>query len=384
MGFSAERLFPNRGTGVKFRKDPLLISGNFSPADAKEMISAMASKTQSEILSAYGFSETKDWKIEEQRQNFANADESDIQPVDYRPFDTRFAFYPFEKISQIIPRGDSRRGLMRHLIEKQNAALVLGRQGQVTGNEPWNLSFIAQDIVDQNIFYRGGGLVCPLYRYPDSDNLQADAFTSPERKPNLDPKLYGTICKAAGIDPADQSGPEDDFRAATGEARPSEVKVFDYIYGVLHSPAYRATFAEFLKIDFPRIPYPPSPAVFRHVSEKGEQLRRLHLMEPAAISDASFTYHGDGDDVVASGYPKFESGKAHINKDQYFDNVPEIAWGFHIGGYQPAQKWLKDRRGRVLSWDDITHYQKIVKILAETDRIMKEIELPLDQEPTRE
>jgi len=168
------------------------------------------------------------------------------------------------------------------------------------------------------------------------------------------------------------------FRSATRDERPVEVKVFDYIYGVLHSPAYRETYAEFLKIDYPRIPYPPSPAVFRRVSEKGEQIRRLHLMEPAAIGDTPYPYRGDGDDVVASGYPKFESGKVHINKDQYFADVPEIAWGFHIGGYQPAQKWLKDRRGRSLSWDDIGHYQKIVKILAETDRVMKEIELPLD------
>ena len=104
-------------------------------------------------------------------------------------------------------------------------------------------------------------------------------------------------------------------------------------------------------------------------------------MEAPAIGDTPYPYHGPedggGDDVVASGYPKFEGGKVHINPDQYFADVPEIAWTFHIGGYQPAQKWLKDRRGRILSWDDIGHYQKIVKILAETDRIMREIELPL-------
>ena len=103
-------------------------------------------------------------------------------------------------------------------------------------------------------------------------------------------------------------------------------------------------------------------------------------MEPAAIGleEGQFAFHGEGDDMVASGFPKFEAGKVHINKDQHFEGVPEIAWSFHIGGYQPAQKWLKDRRGRTLSWDDIGHYQKIVKILAETDRIMKEIELPLE------
>jgi len=177
--------------------------------------------------------------------------------------------------------------------------------------------------------------------------------------------------------------PADDFRAASGDARPSEVKVFDYIYGVLHSPDYRETFAEFLKIDFPRIPFPPGPQVFRHVSEKGEALRRLHLMEEAAIGETPFPYRGehpedDARDVVAKGYPKREGGHVWINKHQYFENVPELAWNFWIGGYQPAQKWLKDRRGRALSWDDIRHYQKIAKILIETDRIMKEIKLPLE------
>jgi predicted helicase len=179
QGFSVEGLFPNRGTGVKFRKDPLLISRNLSRGDVQEMISAMAVKSSSEILSTYGFSETKDWKVEDQRQNFANADDADIRAVDYRPFDTHYAYYPFDRISQIIPRGDSRRGLMRHLTGKSNAALVLGRQGQVTGNEPWNLGFVACEIVDQNIFYRGGGLVCPVYLYPDPSDSQTDAFASP-------------------------------------------------------------------------------------------------------------------------------------------------------------------------------------------------------------
>jgi len=114
-------------------------------------------------------------------------------------------------------------------------------------------------------------------------------------------------------------------------------------------------------------------------------------MEPAAIGETPFPYVGEGDDMVAPGYPKWEPphpdplpagerervGRVHINKDQYFEGVPEVAWSFHIGGYQPAQKWLKDRRGRTLSFDDITHYQRIVKILSETDRIMKQIELAI-------
>lgn len=217
----------------------------------------------------------------------------------------------------------------------------------------------------------------PLYKYFDESVDQKYIIATQKRTLNCSPKLYADICTAAEIDPADQAGPDDDFRAATGDARPSEVKVFDYIYGVLHAPNYRETFAEFLKIDFPRVPYPSTPDVFRHVSQKGERLRRLHLMETAAIGDTPYPYQGDGDDVVASGYPKYQDGKVHINADQYFDAVPPVAWAFPIGGYLPAQKWLKDRRGRALSWDDIGHYQKIVKILAETDRVMREIDLPL-------
>lgn len=216
----------------------------------------------------------------------------------------------------------------------------------------------------------------PLYLYPNV-SAQSDAFAAKHRTLNLAPKFYAALCKAGGIDPADQAGPEDDFRSATGDARPSEVKVFDYIYGVLHSPDYRATYAEFLKIDFPRIPYPASPEVFRHVSEKGEALRRLHLMETEAVGETPYVFTGEGDDTVDPGYPTYADGRVRINPHQGFDDVPEVAWIFFIGGYQPAQKWLKDRRGRALSWDDIGHYQKIIKILTETDRIMREIELPL-------
>ena len=160
---------------------------------------------------------------------------------------------------------------------------------------------------------------------------------------------------------------------------------------MLHSPDYRATYAQFLKINFPRIPYPASPEVFAHVADKGGQLRRLHLMQDAAIGETPYPFmgariEGEGDGVVVKPVFAFNppspegeglNGTVHINPDQYFDGVPEIAWNFHIGGYQPAQKWLKDRKGRALSFDDVMHYQKIIKILCETDRIMKEIILPL-------
>lgn len=209
----------------------------------------------------------------------------------------------------------------------------------------------------------------PLFLYPEPDSL--DQTT----RVNFDPKLYAAIRKAADLSnaPATPDG-TDAFRHATGDTRSDEIKVFDYIYGVLHSPAYRATYAAFLKIDFPRIPFPASPKSFRAISEQGEALRRLHLMEVPAIGATPYPFHGDGDSVV--GKPRHENGQVWINADQYFDGVPAIAWDFHIGGYQPAQKWLKDRKGRALTYDDIRHYQRVIKILIETSRIMHTIDLP--------
>jgi predicted helicase len=151
------------------------------------------------------------------------------------------------------------------------------------------------------------------------------------------------------------------------------LNVFDYVYGMLHCPAYREIYAEFLRVDFPRIPWPNSPIEFWTIADHGAQLRRLHLMEPAAIGATPYPLSGAGQAVIDK--PRFEAGKVWINHTQYFNHVPEIAWTFYIGGYQPAQKWLKDRKGRELNFADIKHYQAILKILSETDRIMRTIQL---------
>ena len=122
-----------------------------------------------------------------------------------------------------------------------------------------------------------------------------------------------------------------------------------------------------------------SPDEFWDVSAKGGALRKLHLMEADAIGPTPYPFKGEGDAVV--GKPRFEDGpdggKVWINATQHFDAAPAISWGFYIGGYQPAQRWLKDRKGRALSFEDVKHYQRILKILSETDRIMKTITMTL-------
>lgn len=386
-GFSVEEILPLNVTGLVSARDNLVV--DFDGSTLQRKIEAFRDPSISNEQARQRFfahkkdgkyppGDTRGWKLDEARDAIRDVEVSqDLRPIMYRPFDIRSIYYRRDMVDW------GRETFFRHLSEGANLGLIYSRQA-VSGAPTYNHVLTTPYLFDNRGFYSNKGIsqIAPLYLYPDQSAEEPDAFTPTERTLNLNSKLYAKICKGAGIDPANQAGPDDDFRAATGDARPSEVKVFDYIYGVLHSPDYRETFAEFLKIDFPRIPYPASPEAFKHVSEKGEALRRLHLMESPAIGETASRFMGehedsDEDSVVASGYPKREDGHVWINKHQYFENVPETAWDFYIGGYQPAQKWLKDRKGRVLSLDDITHYQKIVKILLETDRIMREIKLPL-------
>jgi predicted helicase len=150
------------------------------------------------------------------------------------------------------------------------------------------------------------------------------------------------------------------------------IDILDYIYAVLHSPTYRETYKEFLKIDFPRVPYPKDKDTFWKLVKLGSELRQIHLLESDVVNQYKTSYPISGENIVEK--IKFEKGNVYINETQYFSGVPEVAWNFYIGGYQPAQKWLKDRKERKLEFEDILHYQKIIVALFETDRLMKEID----------
>ena len=183
--------------------------------------------------------------------------------------------------------------------------------------------------------------VFPLYAYKDDIRVL-----------NLKPEIVSEIGKTV--------------EKATAE------DVFDYIYAVLHSPSYRGKYKEFLKIDFPCVPYPKDTKSFKELAALGAQLRSLHLLESPKVNQFITAYPIAGSDIVVKII--YKDDKVFINEEQYFGNVPEVVWNFYIGGYQPAQKWIKDRKGRTLTNDDIEHYQKIIVALAETDRIMKEID----------
>jgi len=159
--------------------------------------------------------------------------------------------------------------------------------------------------------------------------------------------------------------------------------LLDYIYAVLHSPGYRETNKEFLKIDFPRVPYPKDKKTFWQLVKLGGSLRQIHLLDSEITEKYISSYPQDGTNEInrklnANDWELYDVenqvGRIWINDEQYFDKIPLLAWELYIGGYQPAKKWLKDRKGRKLSYDDILHYQKIIVALAGTDRLMGEID----------
>lgn len=365
-GFSVADLFSPNGRpapGIVTTHDEFAISWTAAEAAAK-VERLLSTANEAEARQHFRLCSQNQWNYAAAKSALADgAWRHAITPIAYRPFDTRYTVYN----SHVAVHRRER--VMRHFITRVNLGLAICRQG-VGGD--WANVFIASLIGDDSYVSNRSkerGYFCPLYLYPEEGTLDQSISL------NFDAKLYARIRKAAGLTrPLSTPDGTDAFRKATGEARLDEVKVFDYIYGVLHCPAYRQTYAEFLKANFPRIPFPLSPEVFGAVSAKGEELRRLHLMEDAAIGATPYPFDGDGDSVVDK--PRFDAGRIWINTTQYFNNVPAVAWNFPIGGYQTAQKWLKDRKGRALGWDDIRHYQRIIKILAETDRIMHEIELP--------
>ena len=348
-GFSVPDFMPVGGTGVVTKRDKLTI--HETKDGVLNAVRDMRERAEDFVRNKYVLpADVRDW-----RYHWALGDLEDhaatysIEPIAYRPFDNRYIYYsgrsrgfvgwPVEKVMGNFARGS-------------NIGLATARSNK---NPVPDHFFVVDRMMETKCAESSTqSAVYPLYLYPNEQDLDQT------RRVNFDLKLFKKLQKLA---------------KHPTHGTPDEVQVFDYIYGVLHCPAYRETYAEFLKIDFPRIPWPATTDEFWDVSAKGTQLRKLHLMDPATIGQTPYPFTGEGDNVVDK--LSFADGRIWINKTQYFADAPEVSWGFYIGGYQPAQKWLKDRKGRELSFDDVKHYQRIIKILSETDRIMKKITMDL-------
>ncbi len=284
-------------------------------------------------------------------------DESCVQELSYRPFDNRKVYYD----KSLLQR--ARYEVMGQFAHS-NIGLILSRM--VVGNFDWNDVFITRNITEKGIMamrVSNTAPIFPLYLYNDTDSAQASFFEQ-NRKPNLNMDVVHEFEHKLGLTfTAEKETTDDTF---------APIDILDYVYGVLHSNRYRTKYKEFLKIDFPRIPYPKDKDYFFKVAELGKQLREIHLLESPDVKNLITSFPIDGDCEVIK--PEYKKGNVYINPTQYFEGVSELAWNFYIGGYQPAQKWLKDRKGRILGYDDIIHYQKIIVALEQTHQLMQNID----------
>ncbi|MDY6358615.1 MAG: type ISP restriction/modification enzyme [Cyanobacteriota bacterium] len=271
----------------------------------------------------------------------------------YKPFDNRYINYDLNKVVR------HRYNVMKNFTPGTNLGLVLMRN--LVNTSIYNTVLISNTLVDIN-FYGFQSYVFQLYLY--DDNAQQKSFFENTRKPNLNMDIVHNFEQRSGL----IFMPEKDESKGTF----APIDIFDYIYGILYSDKYRNKYKEFLKIDFPRVPYPKNAEYFFNIAKYGKQLRQLHLMETPELDNLITTYPESGTNEVVK--PEYKENKVYINKIQYFGDVPELAWNFCIGGYQPAQKWLKDRKGKILSYDEILYYQKIVLALVKTDELMRRID----------
>ncbi|WP_201768421.1 type ISP restriction/modification enzyme, partial [Candidatus Synechococcus spongiarum] len=303
-GFSIKDFMPVHSVGIVTARDALTIDDN--KERLWQRVQDFLALEPEDARTKYKLGkDVRDWKVAWAQADLrADLTPGRLVPIAYRPFDTHWTYYTGRSRGFICyPREE----VMGHMIAGKNIALICKRGNQETNSVSGH---VVHAISVGRSWSRPGmqGIDSsfPLYLYPDQQTLDKN------RRLNFNLKLYEHLQELA---------------THSAHGAPDELATFDYIYGVLHCPAYRETYAEFLKTDFPRIPWPATPAEFWDVSAKGAELRKLHLMDPAAIGPARYPFLGEGDNMVRR--PHFQNGRVYINATQYFGSAPEVSWSFY-------------------------------------------------------
>jgi predicted helicase len=390
-GWKITDMMPLTSTGIKTHRDHFVI--DFDKSELEKRIKDFCDLTisDSEISKKYNLLDTDSFKLSKSRKALKESKEinKSFTKILYRPFDTREYFHN----ELLVDR--ARTEIMQHLLmEQKNIALLLPRQLP----DEFKHVLASRTVVSTNTLATAGrfgaGNVFPLYIYPTEKRGLFDE-ESIARKPNFSDEFIKDFSAKLKLEFVSDSAEKDVLSsnfslssAAGKDTLKRELRtdsftpedVFNYAYAVFHSPTYRARYAEFLKIDFPRLPLTSNYLLFFELARLGEQLVELHLLEKDIETDVTFPEKGSNEvEFVKFEESKIQNlkskiGQVWINKTQYFDNVPETAWNFHIGGYQVLQKWLKDRKGRTLSIDDLEHYTKVVSALSQTIELMRNID----------
>jgi len=359
------------GTGIKTRHDDFVVG--WDAADAVRRVRRLADRSEPDhqLIRELKLCTTAHFNVSTARKRAERADISEhVAPITYRPFDRRYLVYLRDFVCE------PKRETMRHLLHADNIAMAVLRRDRRELGAGFLAArgLIAKDMVSN----LDDALVWPLYLYSESEQgegqreLAIHALgTHSSRSHNLEPAFVGQLEKQLGLHFAsDGAG---DLQTTFG---PEDV--FDYMYAVFHSPTYRKRYAEFLKSDFPRLPLTSDRSLFVALTGKGSELVSLHLMESPKLDQLITTFPEKGSNLVEKVTYIAATQRVCINGIQYFQGVARDAWEFHIGGYQVLEKWLKDRKGRELTWDDTQHYQKVVVALKETIRLMGEIDAVIE------
>lgn len=360
-GFSIKDLMPEHTTGVVTARDALVIAK--TPNDLLKKINTFANpdKSDDDIRTLffgnkksgkYLPGDSRGWSLSVARQKIKNFDHSaNIKKIAYRPFDTRYIYY----VPEMVDWG--REKLMYHLLAGDNYALVIPRQA---ATDNWSHVQITKYMADNRLHYSNKGIPieCPLYLYsPGFDGRLT-------RTPNLNTDIVNQFVNSIGM----RFTPEKSTDCETI----CPIEILDYIYAVLFSNKYRKAYLDFLKFDFPRIPYPHNADYFKTMVAYGKRLRELHVSENDEF-DPRYSYAGGPDCFIEKTAYKNDSIILNKKNDR-ISGVPENIWNMYFGGYQPLQKWLKDRKGNTVTISDINHYQSIITTLVATNEIMQQID----------
>lgn len=343
-------VFPVNSVGIVTARDNLTIK--WTPEEVWRTVSNFAKMDAELARLTYDLGkDVRDWKVELAQKDLKDSglDKKKIVPILYRPFDIRYTYYTGKSRGFLcMPRPE----IMHHMMQN-NLGLISVRQ---VAEGIFNHSLVTDNIIESRITLSNKGIafLFPLYLYPNSE--KKDLFnhkTNPKKQPNINTKIFQNLLKAY----KKELTPED---------------IFYYIYALLYAPAYRTKYAEFLKTDFPRIPFTQNYRLFIKMAKYGNRLADLHLLKSDELNPPVSRLQGKGDHKVEK--IRYDKYRAYINQEQYFEGVEKEIWEYQIGGYQVSEKWLKDRKGRNLSLEEIKQYCKIITALKKTIEIQKEID----------
>lgn len=352
---SVEEIFRLNGVGLRTHKDFLAYQS--SENQIRLVIDDFLKLSEEELRGKYNLGDdSRDWKVARAKANVMSyGDEAHLfRQTLTKPFDSKWTYYTPDSRGFL---GYPTYKVLCHMLLQDNVALITSRHGGEAEKSVWSTAFITDALVDLNIFRRGGGNVFPMYQIAD-DGTKFE---------NITDEFFGELEKATGLK---HHALDDASDVADTEF--TTLDIMDYIYAILYAPSYRTKYKALLDSEFPRIPLPKNKTQFKALVDLGRQLRELHLSKQEGSFDSDVTYPEIGDNVVSQ--YKFKDDCVYINKSQYFGNIPKKAWEFFIGGYQPLEKWLKDRKGQVLSFDEITHYQYMVYAISKTIDLMSQID----------